>query len=100
MHKDALADGAEKALNEIFGPLPTTQDQDTKDNGNDNASHERERIYLGVMIGLVCTSVLGLVLVILWMKFENREKIESRLLDPAKSSLSSDHPPRDSMRQL
>lgn len=36
MHKDALADGAKLALDQIFGPLPEATDDDgnNEDNGN------------------------------------------------------------------
>lgn len=52
MHKDALADGAKKALDEIFGPLESSADDEDDQNEakkNDDGSSGNSLAYLGFM---------------------------------------------------
>jgi hypothetical protein len=52
MHKDALADGAKKALDEIFGPLESVSDDEDDQNeekSSNDDSQEIPRVYLGFL---------------------------------------------------
>jgi hypothetical protein len=52
MHKDALADGAKKALDEIFGPLESVSDDEDDQNeekSSNDDSQEIPRAYLGFL---------------------------------------------------
>ena len=75
MHRDALADGATKALDKLFGPLPSSSDE-TSSSGDDDDDYDDLFHTKDVVIGVLVFVVTALLLTVgaLWAKLRARER--------------------------
>jgi hypothetical protein len=89
MHKDALADGAKRALNKIFGPIANDEEsddnQEQQNKGKNSSDTDNSEIYLGLLALLFVPGVM----IGVYVGMTHRQRQQTRAQKEIDISISS-----------